>query len=67
MVQQVKLTQLTSTSQNDLVQEVTKLRSRLKNLDNVKKDELVRKLEAKEHECLEFRASLSKINPLVIS
>ena len=47
-MQQLKLSQLTSSAQNELIQEVAKLRSKLRQLDNVKKDELVKKLEAKE-------------------
>jgi len=39
----------------------------LKLLDNVKKEELIKQLEAKEHECLEYRAKLSNIQPLSIA
>lgn len=59
MLQQLKLQQLTSNSQNELIQEVAKLRSKLRSLDNMKKDELQKRLEAKESECLEYRARLS--------
>jgi hypothetical protein len=37
---------------------VAKLRSKLRSLDNMKKDELQKRLEAKESECLEYRARL---------
>jgi predicted nucleic acid-binding Zn-ribbon protein len=37
---------------------VAKLRSKLHSLDNMKKDELQKRLEAKESECLEYRARL---------
>jgi hypothetical protein len=40
------------------VQEVAKLRSKLRSLENLKKDELQKRLEAKESECLEYRARL---------
>lgn len=64
--QQLKLQQLTSSQHNEMVQEVAKLRSKLRSLENVKKDELVKKLEAKEQEILEYRAKLSTtISPAV--
>ena len=45
---------------------MTKLRSKLKALDAVKKEDLVRRLEAKEQECLEYKAKLStQIRPPV--
>ena len=34
------------------------MRSKLRSLDNMKKDELQKRLEAKESECLEYRARL---------
>ena len=37
---------------------MAKLRSKLRSLDNTKKDELQKRLEAKESECLEYRARL---------
>jgi hypothetical protein len=58
---------MTSNTQNELIQEAAKLRSKLKLLDNVKKEELIKQLEAKEHECLEYRAKLSNIQPLSIA
>lgn len=57
---------MTSNSQNDLVQEVAKLRSKMKTLELLKKDDLVKQLEAKEQECLEYRAKLNKIEPQTI-
>jgi hypothetical protein len=41
------------------VQEVAKLRSKLRSLENVKKEDLVKRLEAKEQECLEYKAKLT--------
>lgn len=57
---------MTSNSQNDLVQEVAKLRSKMKTLELLKKDDLVKQLEAKEQECLEYRTKLNKIEPQTI-
>jgi predicted nuclease with TOPRIM domain len=37
---------------------VARLRAKLRQLDSLKKDDLVKRLEAKEHECLEYRARL---------
>ncbi len=50
--------QLTSAQHNEIVQEAARLRSKLKSLDNLKKDELQRALEAKDQELLEYRAKL---------
>lgn len=36
------------------------MKAKLKLLENVKKDELMKKLDAKEHECLEYRARLDR-------
>lgn len=41
-----------------MIQEVARLRAKLRHLDALKKDDLVKRLEAKEHECLEYRARL---------
>lgn len=38
----------------------------MRQLDNVKKDELAKKLEAKEHECLEYRARLDRVPQISI-
>lgn len=44
---------------------MAKLRSKLRQLDSVKKDELIRKLEAKEQECLEYRARLDPMKQVI--
>ena len=44
---------------------MAKLRSKLRQLDSVKKDELMRKLEAKEQECLEYRARLDPMKQAI--
>ena len=46
---------------------MAKLRSKLRQLDAVKKDELIKKLEAKEHECLEYRAKLEPMTSGITS
>lgn len=60
LLQQLKLSQLTSSSQNEVQQDNARLKAKLKLLENVKKDELMKKLDAKEHECLEYRARLDR-------
>jgi hypothetical protein len=48
-----------------MIQENAKLKAKLRSLEMVKKEEVVKKLEAKEQECLEYKAKLtSSIQPL---
>jgi hypothetical protein len=63
LLQQLRLSQFTSSQQNEMQQENARLKAKLKLLDSVKKDELIKRLEAKEQECLEYRARLDRIKP----